>query len=368
MITENTKHLPLFYTHVIGSLPRPKVLLDLLAPKREMSRDRFRCAMDDMVLFAIRLQEQAGLDVVSDGEWRRVHYIGEFLHRIGGFEKVRKFRYRGEDNLTNVVVRRIQTSEPVFGEDAQFLVENTDRVTKFTLPSPFLIATRYWHEDYSRDAYPSRRHFIDHLAEVLLREGKNLVEVGIDIIQVDDPALTYFCDERVMRGDTCDERLLQEWNIDEQLPIAVDTINAIVEGLDAETHLHCCHSVYKRQSDVDGNYKQILPRLAALHIDRINLEFAYRNTGEITDLKLLPDHLGVGMGVIDIRSEHLQTVEEIEAIGAAGAALINPDRISLNPDCGFAPDAEEPPTIDEAFVKLRRMCTAAHRLRKRFSL
>ena len=107
-------------------------------------------------------------------------------------------------------------------------------------------------------------------------------------------------------------------------------------------------------------------RYSDARIDRVNIEFAYHGTGSPDDLKLLPAHLGVGMGVVDVRGDKLQTVEEIEALGVAGAKLIGPERIALNPDCGFAPDSGEPPTIDEAFEKLRRMCEAARRLRKRW--
>ena len=102
-------------------------------------------------------------------------------------------------------------------------------------------------------------------------------------------------------------------------------------------------------------------------MDRINLEFAYPGTGDVSDLALLPDHLGVGMGVVDVRREDLQTVEQIEAIGAAGAEIIDPSRIALNPDCGFAPDAGEPPSIDEAYEKLSRLVEAARRLRTRLA-
>lgn len=368
MTTERTSKLPLFHTQVIGSLPRPKVVRDLLAQQHEMSQEAFCRAMDDMVRFAIRFQEQVGLDIISDGEWRRTHYIGEFLKRVGGFERCRRYEHQGEVKYTDVVVRWMQAGEPVFGDDARFLVDNTDRCTKFALPSPFLIAIRYWHEDYSRDAYPTLQHFIDHLAEILTREAEALAEAGIDVIQVDDPALTYFCDHRLMSGDNIhDERLRRDWDAERQFPEALAAINRIAEGLKAEVHLHCCHSVYKRQSDVEGDYKPILPRLAGARVDRINLEFAYPGTGDVSDLALLPDHLGVGMGVVDVRREDLQTVEQIEAIGAAGAEIIDPSRIALNPDCGFAPDAGEPPSIDEAYEKLSRLVEAARRLRTRLA-
>ena len=365
MKTKRASTLPPLFTQVIGSLPRPAALRDLFSRRKEVAPDRFAQTLDDWVVSAIRLQEKAGLDVVSDGEWRRTHYIREFLNRVGGFERCRKYSHQGEEKVTEVVVRRMSAAEPVFAADARFLASNTDRRTKFALPSPFLIAVRYWHEDHSRDAYPTLPHFMDHLAEILGREAKAVADAGIDVIQLDDPALTYFCDRRLTSGEEIhDERLRRRWNADDEAPKAVEAINRIAEGLPAEVHLHCCHSVYKRRSDVVGNYKPILPRLAKAKVDRINLEFAYSGTGDISDLKLLPDHLSVGMGVVDVRSEQIQTVEEIEALGAAGLGVLPPERIALNPDCGFAPDAGEPPTLDEAREKLNRLVAAARRLRR----
>jgi len=364
MKTLRTTKLPVLYTHGIGSLPRPRVVLDLIGRREELGRERFSGAMDDMVRFAIRLQEQAGMDVVGDGEWRRVHYVGEFLKRVGGFERVRKFTHQGETKLTDVVVGRMKSGGSVFEKDAEFLVKHTQHVTKFALPSPFLIAIRYWHEDYSKAAYPTLQHFMEHLADLLQMEAQALVGAGIDIVQLDDPALTYFCDRRLMAGTSShDERLRRAWDIDTQFPEAIASINRVSEGLTAEVHLHCCHSVYKRQSDVVGDYKPILPRLKGAAIDRINLEFAYQGTGMVEDLRLLPEEIDVGMGVVDVRGASLQTVEEIAAIGAAGVAVLGKQRVALNPDCGFAPDAGEPPTIDEAFEKLRRLCEAAAKLR-----
>ena len=325
MKNQRTADLPPFYTHGIGSLPRPKVVQDLLARRDEMPTERYRGLLDEMVVFAIRLQELAGLDVVSDGEWRRTHYIGEFLTRVGGFEKCRTFQHQGEVKTTDVVVRRMSDRDPMFVADADFLVEHTDRHTKFALPSPFLIAVRYWHEDYSRDAYPTLEHFIDHLAEVLRREAEAIADVGIDIIQLDDPALTYFCDRQLMSGEgSHDERLRRDWNIDRQFPQALAAINRVLEDLPVEVHLHCCHSVYKRRSDVAGDYKPILPRLAGAKIDRVNLEFAYPRTGEVSDLALLPANINVGMGVVDVRNEDPQSIEEIESLGAAGAEIVGP--------------------------------------------
>src|SRR5262249_32542607 len=153
-------------------------------------------------------------------------------------ERCRRFVHQGETKTTEVVVRRMEAAEPVFREDARFLVGHTDRLTKFALPSPFLNAVRYWHEDHSRDAYPTVQHFLQHLGEVLAREARALVEEGIDVVQLDDPALTYFCDRELMRGsESHDERLRRAWDVERQFPEAVAAINRVAEGLRAEVHL-----------------------------------------------------------------------------------------------------------------------------------
>lgn len=333
-----------------------------------MPTDEYDRVMDDVVMFAIRLQEQAGLDVISDGEWRRVHYLDEFLHRVGGHEPARKFEHQGEIKHTTVVTGKMQRRDPLFVKDASFLVDHTDRCTKYALPSPFLIAIRKWHEDYSTDAYPTIEHYMEHLTELLAAEALALAQCGVDIVQLDDPALTYFCDRQLTgEGQTHDDRLKREWDIERQAPAAIAAVNQIAADLPVEVHLHCCHSVYKRQSDVVGDYKPILPFLTDAKIDRVNLEFAYHGTGEASDLELLPEHLGVGMGVVDVRTEAFQEVGDIERIGAAGAAILDPSRIALNPDCGFAPDYGEPPSLDEAYEKLSRLAAAATRLRDRFA-
>src|SRR5215475_11824373 len=96
MKTARTSALPRFYTHGIGSLPRPQAVRDLLTRRGDVPPECARKNLDDMVRFAIRLQEEAGLDVVTDGEWRRSQYIREFLTRVGGFERCRKFTHQGE--------------------------------------------------------------------------------------------------------------------------------------------------------------------------------------------------------------------------------------------------------------------------------
>ena len=366
MKTRRTTRLPVFFTHVIGSLPRPQLVLDLLERRDRTDPARYQKVMDEMVLFAIRLQEEAGIDVVSDGEWRRRHYTDELLLRIGGFAPVREFRHQGETKHALVVTEKMSYREPVFRRDASFLVSHTDRLTKFALPSPFLIGIRYWDERYSRDAYATRESFMEHLAAIMRQEATGLVEEGIDIVQLDDPALTYFCDRRLTSGEKIhDQRLHKEWDPDREVPFAVGLLNTVAGGLGAEVHLHCCHSVYKRMSDVKGNYAPLLPRLKDLRVDQLNLEFAYDDTGEVDDLKLLPAHLAAGMGVVDVRKEQTAGPDRVAFLAEKGARILGKERVALNPDCGFAPDAHEPPSIDEAFTKLKILAEGARLARER---
>ena len=208
---------------------------------------------------------------------------------------------------------------------------------------------------------------MEDISKILASEARALEEAGVAIIQLDDPALTYFCDrELVKEGETHDDRLRRSWDPERQIPEALSFINSVTDGLSTEVHLHCCHSVYKRSSDVTGNYAPLLPYMSGAKIDRLNLEFAYKGTGDISDLSLLPEGLGVGVGVVDVRSERVQEIDEIVSLATAAASIINPDRIALNPDCGFAPDMGEPPSIDEAYDKLCRLVIAAGKLRENF--
>src|ERR1051325_2844021 len=131
MKTERTSRLPLFYTQGIGSLPRPQAVRDLLAQRREMEADRFQKTMGDMVRFAIALQEQAGMDVITDGEWRREPYVEGFLDPSGGLESAYRSEHQAEMKPRRVLVRRTNPGPPLSGGEARFVRPNTSHCVKF---------------------------------------------------------------------------------------------------------------------------------------------------------------------------------------------------------------------------------------------
>ena len=222
---------------------------------------------------------------------------------------------------------------------------------------------RLWDRKYSGEFYPTLEDLMNALADVLAAEARAIADAGVTIIQIDDPALTYYCDAEFVKGLGHDSRIDMSKGISERVPAAVSAINRIAAGLRVEVHLHCCHSVFKRSSDVKGSYQPILAYFDKLQVDRVNLEFAYRDTGEAADLACIPANLLAGIGILDVRGESLQSVADIVKIGETCLQHIDPERAAFNPDCGFAPDSGEPPTIDEAYIKLRNLCEAVRILR-----
>lgn len=311
--------------------------------------------MDDLVRFSIRMQGLTGLDVVSDGAWRHTHFVGDFLHRVGGFEQAPRVTAPSDNALPQVVVHRMSPTGSVFKADADFLVNNTARLTKFSIPSPFHISMAYWHEDYSKGAYPTRQHFVDHLVEILAAEVHALVTAGIDMIQLDDPLLASCCEDRTGASGESGP-LPRDWNLDQQFPRVVAAINHIADAASgkAEVHLHCWDP-----RGGAGDYRELLTRLKEVRIDRINLDFACRDS--VAGLALLPAHMGVGVGVMDVRSGADQTVEAMQSLALAAAKVVPAARIALNPDRGF--DIGEVLTIDDAYDRLRRLTAAGKGLR-----
>ncbi len=361
------KALPLFPTQVIGSLPRTQSVRALLFAGMEgrMKRGEFEKRMDEHVIFAIRLQELAGIDIISDGEWRRHHYVEEFTDRVGGFK--RDIIVGREGILFPGIVGKMSydPSEPIFFRDAQFLAKHTDRVPKFALPSPYIIMRRYWSPTKSIRGYPTRESFIEHLSEILHHEAMAVVKAGAKAVQLDDPLVTYFCDPDYASG----RRVLADTGvfgrIEDELRLAITHINRVFEGVKARRQLHCCHAVYKRQSDVKGHYAPILKYLLKADVQDLNLEFAYKGTGTFNDLKGYPPGRGIGVGSVDVRLPNVPKPGEIVKLVDGALKYVNPKQILLNPDCGFAPHHGEPPQVDEAFNKLKALADAAQLLRLR---
>ena len=350
------KALPLFPASVVGSLPRPQHVRDLI--EKATWNDADERAMDAAIRYAVSMQEMAGLDVVTDGEWRRRSYIGVIAELAHGFAL--------EVNLADgrpwtVVTEKLSPKPAGFiANEAKFLKSVARAATKITLPAPALLGERLWHPVRSRQAYPKREDFVRDCVEPLRREIALIRDIGIDMVQIDDPHLCLFVDPDVRKGYE---------NPDRAADFAADMINALVEGFDGiKFAVHLCRRAGARmrgEKHHAGAYGPILPQLNRLKVQHLTMEFTAAGADDLESIARLREDFELGLGVVDVtpgeKQDPQQIVERVErALTRVGAR-----RITLNPDCGFAPGSAAQVDIDEVYLKLRAEAEAARILRQR---
>ncbi len=340
-----------FPTTVIGSLPRPPFVKDLFqSGSRINGKDaRWQQRMDDIVRFAVRLQEQAGIDIISDGEWRRETYVDVIAEILNGFDWID----RTEFGYHQVVVRQIEPNKPgIVAEEARFLRHNTKQKVKICLPSPYLIGQRMWVPGISDKAYATREDFCEALIEPLRNELLAIRDTGVDVIQLDEPHLCILVDPKVRS---------QFKDPEAEMKRAVDWINAIVKdvtGVRMAVHL-CRRNWGRRGWGAAGGYEAILPYIERLEVDQLMLEFSIPVAGDLAILSQLPEHYLIGLGCVDVRFPELESPEQIAERVRKATEFVNPSRITLNPDCGFAPGKDHEVPLDEAYEKLKNLSAAA---------
>jgi 5-methyltetrahydropteroyltriglutamate--homocysteine methyltransferase len=346
----------LFPAGVVGSMPRSQFVRDLLDPDlRPEDPAVLRKDMDAAVDYILALQEMAGLDMVSDGEYRRRSYIGIIADVCDGFLLERK-----DAVWWHTIVEPMTVARPgLAAEEARYLRARTDRMIKVALPSPYLLGQRMWDAERSKAAYPTREAFMEALVPILRGELEALGEAGADIVQFDDPHLCLFVDPKV-RADFKDP--------DREADLCVDMLNQIVEGVDSmTTAIHLCRRNKARKGWVgEGGYDPILPALKKLKVDQYVMEFTIPVAGDLAVLKELPEGCQVGLGCVDCRGETIDPVETIVERVEKALEFLEPRQIYLNPDCGFAPGSAAEIPIDEAYAKLRNEAAAAQRLRAKY--
>ena len=346
----------IFPASVVGSLPRPQFVRDLIEKTQWTDAD---CrAMDNAVRYAVSMQEAAGLDVVTDGEWRRRSYIGVIADLAHGFT----LEVNPADGRPwTVVTEKLAPKEAGFiAAEAKFLKEVAHAGTKITLPAPALLGERLWHPERSRKAYPRREDFVRDCVAPLRREIELIRKVGIDIVQIDDPHLCLFVDPDVRRGYK---------DPDGAADFATDMINALVDGFDGiKFAVHLCRRAGARvrgEKHHSGTYGPILPQLNRLKVHHLTMEFTAAGADDLESLARLRPDFELGLGVVDVTPGLKQDAAQIVARVERALQRIDRTRITLNPDCGFAPGSAAKVDLDEVYAKLCAQSEAARLLRAR---
>src|SRR5712672_2042409 len=316
--------MPLFATTIAGSLPKPAWLAEpnrLWAPWRAAGA-ALADAKRDATLLALKLQEDCGIDIVSDGEQSRQHFVHGFLEGVDGIDFARRVpmgirnnRYAG---MVPTVTGPLRRKRPVHAEEARIARAHTKRRLKFTLPGPMTII------DTIADAhYGDRVAMAMAFAELLNEEARELAAIGVDVIQFDEPAFNVYLDE------------VTGWGI--------DALHCAIDGLTCKTAVHICYG-YGIPANVEWKatlgaewrqYERIFPALAASRIDQVSLECAHSHV----PLELLALLAGkdVLVGAIDVASAEVETAKEVAATIEAAMRFVPPERLYPCTNCGMAP-------------------------------
>lgn len=258
---------PLFPVTVVGSWPRPTWLLE--AMKR--GRSDLHALQDEATLLAIKYQEDAGVDIVSDGEQRRDNFYSFICHRLEGIRLMTmadlleyvedKAAFETLLNALDVpafaiknptVVGKLSPKEPLVLEDFKFLREHTRKPVKVTLPGPYLLSRSTWVKNLSDTAYPTREALADDIVLILRDELRALAAAGAEIVQFDEPVLTelVFAGKSATRTFMC-AALAASASPEGELEFAVDLINRVVAGIDGPIlALHVCRGNWSQKEEV----------------------------------------------------------------------------------------------------------------------
>lgn len=310
-----------------GSLPKPSWLAEpekLWSPWK-LEGQALIDGKHDALRVSLQEQELAGVDIVSDGEQTRQHFVTTFIEHLDGvdFEKRETVKIRDRyDASVPTVVGPVSRSKPVFVEDAKFLRQQTDQPIKWALPGPMtMIDTLY------DDHYKSREKLAWEFAKILNLEAKELEAAGVDIIQFDEPAFNVFFDEVNDWGIACLERA--------------------IEGLNCESVVHICYG-YGIKANTDWKktlgsewrqYEEVFPKLQQSNIDMISLE-CHNSRVPIELLELIRGKK-VMVGAIDVATDTIETPEEVATTLREALKYVDPDKLYPCTNCGMAPLSRE---------------------------
>ena len=336
-------------TSTAGSLPKPSWLAEpekLWSPWKLQGQE-LSDAKQDALRVALQEQQISNIDIVSDGEQTRQHFVTTFIEHLNGVDfsqrKTVKIRDRYDASVPTVV-GPVSRPQPVFVEDAKFLRQQTDQTIKWALPGPMTMVDTLYDNHYK-----SREKLAWEFAKILNQEAKALESVGVDIIQFDEPAFNVFFEE------------VNEWGI--------ACLERAIEGLHCETVVHICYG-YGIKANTDWKqtlgsewrqYEEVFPKLQQSNIDIVSLE-CHNSRVPIELLELIRGKK-VMVGAIDVATEMIETPEEVAATLRKALKHVDADKLYPCTNCGMAPLSRE-----IARGKLNALATGAEIVRKELIL
>ena len=338
----------MFETTIAGSLPKPSWLAEpgKLWPQWKLEGAALAEAKHDATLLWIKAQEDAGIDILSDGEQSRQHFVHGFLESIEGIDFDHKVRMGIRNNryeaMVPTVVAPLRLAARVHQTEARLARAHTTRKLKITLPGPMTIV-----DTIADKHYGDKVKLAMAFADLLNQEARALEADGVDVIQFDEPAFNVYMDD------------VRRWG--------VDALHRAIEGLRCQTAVHICYG-YGIKANIDWKktlgsewrqYEEIFPALAKSRLDQISLECMHSHV-PLSLLKQLPEK-DVLVGVIDVASDRVETPEEVADLIAEAMKHVAKARIRPCTNCGMAPMNRE-----VAVAKLEALGAGAALARSRY--
>jgi 5-methyltetrahydropteroyltriglutamate--homocysteine methyltransferase len=380
--------LPLFPVTTVGSWPRSLTVLRAQKLRREsrISDEEFQRVVDDSVREVVRCQEEAGADIVTDGEQRRDNFVSFVATGLTGvrlmtllemldiiedkvrFERLLQTLDIPAYSISNATcVGRIARRRPLAADDTRFLKSITQKPIKITLPGPYILTRSMWVKEVSRDAYDSKEALGEDVVRILREEIAELLTLGVDFIQFDEPVLTELVfTEGQTRTFMC-AALAARKDPAEELKFAVTLLDRVLEGFTGTRFgLHVCRGNWSRNEStlLRGSYDALASTLNRMPVRQLVLEYSTERAGDL--MRFAPPELG--LGVVNPRTDNIESPAEIIRRIEHAVGYYPPEAIFLNPDCGFCTFSNRPMAAENiAMSKLCSISTAARRLRARIA-
>jgi 5-methyltetrahydropteroyltriglutamate--homocysteine methyltransferase len=338
----------MFPSTIAGSLPKPSWLAEpqQLWPAWKLSGEALRQGKHDATLLWIKTQEDAGIDILTDGEQSRQHFVHGFLESVDGIDFANKVKMGIRNNryeaMVPTVVGPVRLKARVHEDEAGLVRSHTARQFKMTLPGPMTLV------DTIADAhYGDKRSLAFALADLLNSEARALEGQGVDVIQFDEPAFNVYMDD------------VKAWGI--------DALHRAIDGLKCTTAVHICYG-YGIQANIEWKkslggqwrqYEEIFPALAGSRLDQVSVECV--NSRVPLELLALLGGKDVLLGVIDVATDQVETAEGVAATIEKAMQFIPKERIFPCTNCGMAPMNR-----NVAAAKLAALGAGAELARRRF--
>lgn len=376
--------LPRIPVTMVGSWPRPKELLKAQRQKQagKLSERQFDELADRAVLEVLRQQDEAGVDVVTDGEQRRDNFYSFVSEKLSGvklmtlaemlevvedkvsFERILQTLDVPAYSISNpTCVGRIERRHPLALDELRFLKAHTHKPVKIPLPGPYLLTRAMFVREVTRSVYPTKEALGEDVVRILREEVKELIAAGADFIQFDEPVLTELVFTQGQTRTFMCAALAATNDPTYELELAVKLNNAVLEGLDAtRTGLHICRGNWSQDEStlLRGSYDPLKPYLERLAVKQLVLEYATERAGDLMRF----GEKELGLGVVNPRTEALEPVEVIQQSIRKALELYPPERLFVNPDCGFGTFSNRPVNSGEiAFRKMKAIAEAVRPFR-----